>query len=180
MTGFSFPLKLTFTRLHCDTFLKDSFYILSCRPFPGDNVGVTTLTSVRILVSPPPLLLTHCCPCEPPPNPETEARTGGADPAGLRPGSGPLRQWSGETEAGDTGAGRSTCRRSARMTADCCRCWTCWRPASPGGGRTPAPRSSSSWWTGGPCLCCWRRRDVGFTLVSRGGRCGGVRKLTNL
>lgn len=100
---------------------------------------------------------------------------GGPESAGVRRGSGLQQvhveaQWCGqrrsglspavgETEAGGTGAGRSKCQSSARTMVDC-RCWMCWRPASPGGGRTLAPHSSSSWWTDDPCLCyCRARKD---------------------
>lgn len=104
------------------------------------------------------------------------ARTGGADRPGVHLGSGLQlgrveAQWcgqpwsglsldAGETEAAGTGAGQSKSRSLARTTVDCC-CyrWTCWRLTSPGGGRTPAPHSSSSWWTGGPCLCYCEKMD---------------------
>lgn len=98
-------------------------------------------------------------------------RTGGAGPAGVCPGSG-LQQESwgcgrrccgpipaaGEMDAVDTVAGPRASPCSARTTADCCRRWRCWRPTSPGGGRTPAPHSSSSCWRGGPCLCCYTEK----------------------
>lgn len=126
--------------------------------------------NLRILVFPLPPWLTHCRLCEPSLNSGMEGRTGGAGPAGVCPGSGLPQahmdaRWrsglslvAGETEAVGTGAGQSTSPSSERMTAGCCRCWTCWRPASPGEGRTPAPHSSSSCWTSGPCLCYCRVR----------------------
>ena len=117
--------------------------------------------------------LTRCCPCESSLSSGSGARTGGLEPAGVRPVPGPRRAHmearrcgrrrpgpspaAGETKLAGTGAGRGTSRRSMR-TPDCRCCW-CWRPTSPGGGRRPAPRSSSSWWTGGPCPCCCGRTE---------------------
>lgn len=126
--------------------------------------------------------LTRWRPCEPRPNSETSAGTEGTAAEGACPGSGlrearrtaapcGRRNAAGATVApavvaavGTGAAGLGTGQRRARAESGCgcCCCWTCWRPASPAGGRRPEPRSSSSWWTGGPCPCCctgWREEE---------------------
>ena len=121
--------------------------------------------------------LTRCSPRGSRPDSEAEVWTGAARPAGGAPGPGsrtvcvearrrgrsaPGRA-AGETEGRGTGAAQRRCPSSGRRTSGCCCCCllTCWRPTSPEGGRTPAPRSSSSWWRGGPCLCyCGEEEDL--------------------
>lgn len=95
--------------------------------------------------------------------------TGGAEPADGGPGlwlqqegwGRGLQWWSdpslGEMDPLGTGTGPSKILSRARVKTDCC-CCTCWHPTSPAGGCRPGPRSSSSWWTGGPCLCYYGDR----------------------